>query len=375
MASSLKPGDKLGRYEIRSRLGAGGMGEVYLAHDTTLERDVAVKILPEELAGSQTHLQRFIQEAKAASALNHPNIITVYEIGTEPSLHFIVTEFIDGETLRRRMAETSLSLAKAIDIALQVASALSMAHAAGIIHRDIKPENVMLRQDGIVKVLDFGLAKITERWRKSEVDPDATTRAILQTQPGVIVGTTAYMSPEQTRGLEVDTRTDIWSLGVLIYEMLTGLAPFKGETASDTSAAILKSEPPALSEYQSDTPFELERIVRKALQKDRDERYQGVKDLELDLKSLKRDLDLGSSHERFSSSQSRASKSAEAAQATEAIKVSATHSVRVTDATQAPRASWVLPLGVAVLAVVALAGWFAWRQYQRNNTLQLSNLT
>jgi serine/threonine protein kinase/Tol biopolymer transport system component len=374
MASSLKSGSKLGRYEIRSRLGAGGMGEVYLAHDTTLEREVAVKILPEELAGSQTHLQRFVQEAKAASALNHPNIITVYEIGTEPALHFIVTEYIDGETLRRRMADTPLSLAKAIDVALQVASALSMAHAAGIVHRDIKPENVMLRGDGIIKVLDFGLAKLTERWRKNEVDPDATTRAILQTQPGVIVGTTAYMSPEQTRGLEVDPRTDIWSLGVLLYEMITGHTPFKGETASDTSAAILRSEPPALTEYEPDTPFELERIVRKALQKDREERYQGVKDLELDLKSLKRDLDLGTSHERVGSGQSRPSRSAEATQLTEAIKASATHSARVTDTVNRPRSRWLLPITVGVLGFVAFAGWYAWRQYQRNNTLQLANL-
>ncbi|HKE60274.1 MAG TPA: serine/threonine-protein kinase, partial [Pyrinomonadaceae bacterium] len=209
MPSSFTAGTKLGRYEIRSRIGAGGMGEVFLAQDPGLDRRVALKLLPEELASNPLNMQRFVQEAKAASALNHPNILTIYEIGAEPGTHYIATEFIEGETLRRRMNTDPLTMSEAIDIALQVASALSTAHAAGIIHRDIKPENVMIRNDGIVKVLDFGLAKLTDRWRAAEVDADAATQAMALTQPGVVVGTTAYMSPEQTRALDIDTRTDI----------------------------------------------------------------------------------------------------------------------------------------------------------------------
>ncbi|HYX29939.1 MAG TPA: serine/threonine-protein kinase, partial [Pyrinomonadaceae bacterium] len=236
MGAALSPGAKLGRYEIRSQLGAGGMGEVYLAHDSTLDRKVALKVLPENVASDRSRMQRFVQEAKAASALNHPNIITIHEIGIEPGAHFMVTEFVDGENLRHHLRQ-SMTLLEAIDIAIQVASALASAHVAGIIHRDIKPENIMRRADGIVKVLDFGLAKLTER--PSEIDQDAATQAFVQTEPGAIVGTTAYLSPEQARALEVDTRTDIWSLGVVLYEMITGCAPFKGETPSDTSALIL----------------------------------------------------------------------------------------------------------------------------------------
>ncbi len=295
--AALSPGTTLGRYEIISPLGAGGMGEVYLAHDSTLDRRVALKVLPESVASDRNRMQRFVQEAKAASALNHPNIITIHEIGTEPGAHFMVTEFIEGENLRHYLRKP-MTLLEAIDIAVQVASALAMAHAAGIIHRDIKPENMMVRQDGIVKVLDFGLAKLTERWRKDEVDRDAATQAFVHTEPGAVVGTTAYLSPEQARALDVDTRTDVWSLGIVLYEMITGRAPFKGETASDTSALILTAEPPPLAESVPDAPFEIERIVRKALQKKRDERYQTVKDMLLDLKSLRRELDVSAAIQR-----------------------------------------------------------------------------
>src|SRR5436190_7707089 len=255
MSAALQPGAKLGRYEIISPLGAGGMGEVYLAHDSTLDRKVALKVLPESVALDRNRMQRFVQEAKAASALNHPNIITIHEIGTEPGAHFMVTEFIEGKNLRHHLRKP-MTMLEAIDIAIQVASALTTAHAAGIIHRDIKPENIMLRQDGIVKVLDFGLAKLTERWRIDEVDEEAATKAMVETEPGVVMGTTAYMSPEQARAQETDTRTDIWSLGVVLYEMITGRGPFKSSTASDTSAAILKTDPPALSQVVPQTPAE-----------------------------------------------------------------------------------------------------------------------
>ena len=369
MPSPLPQGTKLGRYEIRSQLGAGGMGEVYLAVDPDLNRKVALKVLPEDFASKPHAMQRFIQEAKAASGLNHPNIITIYEIGTDAGTYFIAAEFIDGETLRNHMARSPISVSKAIDIGLQVASALSTAHSAGIIHRDIKPENIMLRRDGIVKVLDFGLAKLTERWNTSDVDPDAATKAIVQTQSGVIVGTTAYMSPEQTRALDVDTRTDIWSLGVVLYEMIAGVTPFKGYTASDTSAAILKTDPTPLSEMLPETPFELERIVSKALQKERDERYQVIKDLELDLKALKRQFELGATQEP--SIQSRANWSL---QSPHTVRSTAAMS-RAMSTVEARRPSyWLWGLLGLLIAVGGIAGWMLWQQFQ-SRTFQPSNLT
>jgi len=223
---TITPGTKLGRYEIRSKLGQGGMGEVYLGQDMKLERKVALKILPADVAADRIRMGRFVQEAKAASALNHPNIITIYEIDQTDSGQFIASEFIDGETLRARMRSAPLKLGEVLDVAAQIASALAAAHAAGIVHRDIKPENIMVRRDGIVKVLDFGLAKLTEQTSPALVDTEASTRAAIKTEPGVVMGTVIYMSPEQARGLQVDLRTDIFSLGVLIHEMVAGHLPF-----------------------------------------------------------------------------------------------------------------------------------------------------
>ncbi len=287
----------LGRYKILSHLGAGGMGEVYLAEDTRLHRKVALKVLPENIAADKERLQRFEQEARAASRLNHPNILTVYEFGFEGEVHFLATELIEGETLRETMKGGELSLSEALNIAEQIAFALSAAHAAGIVHRDLKPENIMIRRDGVVKVLDFGLAKLIE---KKEVSPDteAATRALVRTNPGVVMGTAAYMSPEQARGKDTDARTDVWSLGVLIYEMVSGKLPFAGETSSDFIASILKSEPPLLSHYVSDVPHDLEKIVSKSLRKNRDERYQNIKDLQIDLKDLRQDLEFQNKLER-----------------------------------------------------------------------------
>ncbi|CAN5116689.1 MAG: protein kinase domain-containing protein [Pyrinomonadaceae bacterium] len=294
---ALAPGTHLGRYEIRSPLGAGGMGEVYLAQDTTLRRPVAVKLLPAEFAANQDLLHRFEREAHAASALNHPNILTVYEIGAKDGLHFIAAEFVDGESLRRRIERAPLELREVLDIGIQISSALATAHEAGIVHRDIKPENVMLRPDGLVKVLDFGLAKFSEQ-QPPAPDAEAPTRALIKTAPGAVLGTTYYMSPEQARGLVLDARTDIWSLGVVLYELITGQLPFAGETASDVIAAILKTELSLLTRHAPDAPAELERIVDKALRKDREERYQAVKDLGLDLKSLKGRLEFAAELER-----------------------------------------------------------------------------
>ncbi len=280
-------GRTISHYKIISSLGAGGMGEVYLAQDTRLNRKVAIKFLSEELSHNQNHLQRFLQEAQAASALNHPNIITIHEIGQFEDAQFIATEYIAGETLRERLSR-ELVLSEVVNIAFQVASALSVAHESGIIHRDIKPENIMLRQDGLVKVLDFGLAKLTEQ---QAIDGESATRALIQTTPGAVMGTVAYMSPEQTRGKTVDARTDVWSLGVVLYEMLVGKQPFAGETMSDMMASILKTEVVSPTRLNSEVPSELERIVLKSLQKNQDERYQTAKDLSIDLKSLQKRLE------------------------------------------------------------------------------------
>jgi eukaryotic-like serine/threonine-protein kinase len=296
LTTSINAGTRLGRYEIRSQLGAGGMGEVYLAVDTELDRMVAIKILPEALAGDQQRLQRFIQEAKAASALNHPHILTIHEIGTTGATRFIATEFIDGETLRQRIS-TGMKLFEILEVAIQAGGALAAAHSAGIIHRDIKSENIMVRRDGYIKVLDFGLAKLTEMQR-SATDTEAPTKAIVHTGAGMVMGTANYMSPEQAKGTHVDARTDLWSLGVVLYEMLTGHLPFRGETPTETISLILQKESAPLTRFTNEVPPELERIVTKALTKEREERYQTAKDLLIDLRNLKRKLEVDAEIER-----------------------------------------------------------------------------
>src|SRR5437867_3627357 len=245
--------ETISHYRILQKLGAGGMGEVYLAEDTRLGRKVALKLLPAEFTQDAERVRRFEQEARAASALNHPNIITIHEVGQVDGLHFIVTEFVDGRTLRQHLADGRLPVDETLDVAMQVASALQAAHAAGITHRDIKPENIMLRPDGLVKVLDFGLAKLTER-PAAALDPEAPTRLKAQTELGTVMGTVYYMSPEQARGLQVDARTDVFSLGIVLYEMITGSLPFAGETASDVIAAILQTEPAPLTRHAPQFP-------------------------------------------------------------------------------------------------------------------------
>ena len=299
MSESLKVNSKISHYRIVRKIGAGGMGEVYLAEDSELERQVALKILSESFAGDNDRVRRFIQEAKAASALNHPNILTIYEIGSFENSRFIATEYINGETLRDRLQRESLDLAETLEITIQIALALLASHEAGIIHRDIKPENVMLRRDGLAKVLDFGLAKLVET-KPENVDADAATRAYVNTQAGMILGTVAYMSPEQARGKKVDARTDLWSLGVVLYEMLTGHQPFAAETMSDVIAAILKSEPSLLRSMRPQIPAELEHIVFKTLKKDAGERYQNAKDLLFDLRQLKKRLEIDAELNRTS---------------------------------------------------------------------------
>src|SRR6266542_1425483 len=285
----LTPGTMVKRYQILGLLGKGGMGEVYLAEDTELHRRIALKILPSDFTRDPDRVRRFVQEAHAASALNHPNIVTIHEIGQLDGAHFIVTEYIEGQTLGERLRAGQMQLADTVDVAIQVASALDAAHAEGIVHRDIKPENIMLRRDGYVKVLDFGLAKLTESQVQSQ-DLKIETDALVGTNPGIVMGTVGYMSPEQARGLPVDARSDLWSLGVVLYEMVAGRVPFAGETPSHVIVSILESEPPPLA-HDTEVPAELEVIIGKALRKNREERYQTANDLVLDLKSLRRSLE------------------------------------------------------------------------------------
>lgn len=293
----LSAGEMVKHYEIVSLIGEGGMGEVYLAKDTILGRRVALKLLPDYVSRDPERLSRFKQEARTASTLSHPNVCVVHEIGeTVSGRPFIAMEYIEGVTLRERMKNRRLKLGDALDIAIQVADALAAAHAAGIIHRDIKPENIVIRPDGYLKVLDFGLAKLTERPQHSS-DTDTST-LLVHSMPGAVMGTAAYMSPEQARGVVVDIRTDIWSLGVVLYEMICGQPPFAGATPTDVVIAIVEKEPPLISQVVSETPFELERIVRKALRKNPDERYQIVKELAIDLRSLRRDMELDSQLDR-----------------------------------------------------------------------------
>jgi eukaryotic-like serine/threonine-protein kinase len=283
-------GRSIGHYQIELLLGVGGMGEVYLARDERLGRKVALKLLPERFTADKTQLGRFKTEARSASALNHPNILTVYEIGAEGSRHFIATEFIEGITLRASLRRGRMNLYDALEIAVQVASALAAAHETGVVHRDIKPENIMVRPDGYVKVLDFGIAKLTEQRPVPDSD-EVGIAAVLQTRLGLVLGTVGYMSPEQTRGQAVDARSDIWSLGVVIYEMIAGIPPFRGETPSDCIASILTTEPPPLSGVLSDIPLKLESILQKALRKNSDERYQTIKEMLADLRNLKGELE------------------------------------------------------------------------------------
>src|SRR5438105_2489214 len=283
-------GELIGHYRIASLIGVGGMGEVYLARDERLGRKVALKLLPERLTVDETQLSRFKTEARSASALNHPNILTVYEIGAEGNRQFIATEFIEGITLRASLTRERMNLHDALEIAVQVASALAAAHETGVVHRDMKPENIMLRPDGYVKVLDFGIAKLTEPRLVPDLDEVGTT-AVLQTRAGLVLGTARYMSPEQTRGQTVDARSDIWSLGVVIYEMIAGIPPFHGKTPSDCIASILTTQPPPLSGVLPEVPLNLESILQKALRKNRDERYQTIKEMLADLRNLKWELE------------------------------------------------------------------------------------
>jgi serine/threonine protein kinase/predicted ATPase len=324
-------GKQIARYEIVSLLGAGGMGEVYLANDPQMNRKVALKLLPAQFTQSVDRVARFRRESRAASALNHPNIITIYEIGEDRGNHFIATEFVKGSTLRASIESGRMSVDESIDIVIQVARALRAAHEAGILHRDIKPENIMLRPDGYVKVLDFGLAKMSDPPTLSD-EPNTSFMAV-DTTPGMLMGTVTYMSPEQARGLVVDMRTDIFSLGVVFYEMLAGRPPFRGATKSDVIVAILDREPPPLSSYAAEAPSQVESIINKALRKNLADRYQTAKQLLDDLRTLKQDLEIqaridsGSAEHLLAGVRSRASGDQVSAHSDNAIAKSAAASI------------------------------------------------
>jgi serine/threonine protein kinase len=283
----LPQGTKLGSYEIVSPLGAGGMGEVYRARDESLGRQVAIKVLPKELASDPHRLRRFEQEARAAAALNHPNILAVYGFSTtEEHAPYLVTELLEGQTLRERLQQGEIPVRKAVEFALQAARGLAAAHDRGIVHRDLKPENLFLTRDGVVKILDFGLAKLSV----PETGASQTSVATVSvSEPGVVLGTVGYMSPEQVRGQVIDHRSDIFSLGAILYEMVSGNRAFEGKTAADTMSAILKEEPAELSGAGRNLPPALGRIIHRCLEKDPAERFQSARDLAFNLELLSRE--------------------------------------------------------------------------------------
>jgi len=375
---ALVVGQVVGHYQILAPLGKGGMGEVYLAKDTTLDRKVALKLLLAEFTGHKDRLRRFILEAKTASSLNHPNIITIHEIGQVEQAHFIATEFIDGETLRQHLAKARMKLPEILEVAIQTAGALQAAHAAGIVHRDIKPENIMLRPDGYVKVLDFGLAKLTEQSHQStSADSQVDTMVKADTKPGTVMGTVNYMSPEQARGQSLDQRTDIFSLGVVLYEMVAGRMPFAAATSLDTLVAILEKEPVSLDQFAPEVPAECQRIISKALRKDPEERYQTVKDLLIDLKTLKEELlfeqKLSRSRPPRADIELPVAPAANEVAATNQAVAAVTDADEIVPATPTRRnVSLSVALIVVFIAVLGIGGLALWRR--RASTATTSNV-
>lgn len=345
----LEAGKRFGHYEIVRQIGAGGMGEVYLAKDTKLERNVAIKILNERFSRDESNLNRFVKEAKAASSLNHPNILVIHEIGLSDEANFIVSEFIDGKTLREILTEKTLKLPEILDIAVQIANALTAAHTANIVHRDIKPENVIVRPDGFVKILDFGLAKLIDQ---KAIGFQSSAGEQNETAKGMILGTVNYMSPEQAKGESIDARTDIFSFGSLLYEMIGGKSPFAAESMSETFANLINAEPPPLTEFTGDVPPELQTIVSRTLQKNKDERYQSMDDILSDLKDLRENLAFGDRLER--------SNSLNSGQAT-SVGNEPTNEIKYTVTEQIKRRK-PLAAVVALLLVISVAsGYYVWQ--------------
>jgi Tol biopolymer transport system component/serine/threonine protein kinase len=363
--AELKPGQTFGAYRIVSFIGRGGMGEIYLAEDTRLGRRVALKFLSASFVNDADRLRRFEQEARSASALNQPNILTIHEIGEHDGRRYICTEFVDGLTLRQSIVMQRFTAGEALNVIEQVAAALAAAHAAGIIHRDIKPENVMLRADGIVKVLDFGLAKLTA---PREAGSEALTREAITTGTGQVIGTVAYMSPEQARGLTVDARTDIWSLGVLLYEMLAGQRPFDGATPSDVLVSVLEREPPTLDVATLGIPETLEFMISKALTKELEGRYQSAREFLTDVRRLKQRLNVDGELERRGAGHATTtaqSVSVAADKATDEVPVLATEQFSGSVAAQ-QRNKWLLVAGGGLIVIGTIIGAYGWRAWRKH---------
>ncbi|HMS40078.1 MAG TPA: protein kinase, partial [Pyrinomonadaceae bacterium] len=352
----LESGAKINQYEIKSLLGAGGMGEVYLAHDTRLGRDVAIKFLkPTE---DREKLARFRREAKVISSLNHPNIVTIFEFNKYQNRHYIVTELVRGKILREAINEKSLTYSEILDIGIQICNALTAAHEAGIIHRDIKPENIMILPDGYVKVLDFGLAKLTDTGGETVIGDDQPTNTLIETRSGMILGTVSYMSPEQLRGRDVDTRTDIWSLGVCLYEMISARRPFDGESISDVIASVINRELPPLNEMGVVVPPEIEEIIKRCLEKDQSLRYASGRDLVADLKEARQMNTTGKTPDLLSQSQK-----------TKTLLTNFQKSPQITDGQKSKQKNNFKYLAVgAVLLLLSLSGFFAYRIYFAETT-------
>src|SRR5256886_10514071 len=289
---TIPAGTKLGRYEIRTKIGAGGMGEVYLAQDTKLDRKVALKILPADVASNRDRIERFVREAKAAAALNHPNIAHIYEIGEQDGTNFIAMEYIDGQTLRE-LIRNHTDLGRLLRHLQHTAEGLAKAHAAGIVHRDLKPENIMVTRDGHAKILDFGLAKLIETRRPSDTSSEVATAILPQpSQPGMVLGTVGYMSPEQAQGKtnEIDQRSDIFSFGCILFEAVTGRRAFAGKDTVDSLNKIIREPFASITDLNPSAPADLQRIVRRCLAKDPEERYQTIKDVAIELKEVRREM-------------------------------------------------------------------------------------
>ena len=361
--ATLRAGMRFARYEIISVAGTGGMGEVYLARDTQLKRNVALKLLSPELTRDERGLRRFEQEAQAASALNHPNILTVYEFGQVDGMHYIATEFIEGQTLRQQIKGGPMETKAALDVGIQISSALAAAHAQGIVHRDIKPDNVIVRNDGIVKVLDFGIAKLSESQGGGAANLLSTV--LSTSHPGAVLGTVRYMSPEQARGHAVDGRSDLFSLGVVMYEMVTGHVAFTGETASDVIAEILKGEPEPLATAAPGLPAEFRAIIERAMRKSRDQRHQSAKDLSTELQTVSKELEFQEKLQKAESDP--------AAKALKPKAVSKGVSQSVSDPAISPaktdrfrttrRAKWIAATVVVLLAALLVALQAGYRKW------------
>ena len=366
-AHPVDPNTRLSHYKILSKLGAGGMGEVYLAQDTSaLGRTVALKLLSAEVASNKDRLQRFTQEARTVSNLNHPNILTVYEFGQTESTSFIATEYIDGLTLRQHLWDRRFKLIDVLDLAIQIVGALNAAHEAGVAHRDLKPENVMVRKDHIVKVLDFGLAKLSERESTGSgpIGTEDETLIQVNTTPGVVMGTVSYMSPEQSVGKDIDLRTDIWSFGVVLYEMIAGCLPFQGADIHRQIIAIQESEPLPLSQHVNGVPERLEEIIDKCLAKDKNERYQTAKDLLIDLRNLRRKLDVDAEIERTGAPVSRSSSAANSEPpATNAVAIAPTTSSAeyIVARIKQYKLAAIVALVVILLAAIGVTAYFRTR--------------